>query len=164
MKKNFSSQKNKGFSLLEIVIASAILLLVTVTVFSSFATALSVSSKNTASLQAAFLLEEGHEALRNMRDWGYSTYIGSLSNNTPYRLAWESNHWMATTSTALIDGKFDRTFTLNTVNRDASHNIVASGGSVDANSKKVTVSVSWRSGNSTTTRTMESYVSNIFSN
>lgn len=153
-----------GFSLIEIIIASSILLLTVVSIFSAFALALSTSSKNTAKVQAAFLLEEGHEALRNMRDFGFDANIAPLTNGTNYRLVWENNRWQSTTTNTFIDGKFDRFFSLSAVGRDADHNIVSSGGTVDANTKKVTVSVSWSNGQATTTKTMESYVSNIFSN
>lgn len=154
----------KGFSLVEIIIASSILLISVISIFSAFVLALSTSSKNTAKVQAAFLLEEGHEALRNMRDFGYSANIAPLQNGTTYRLAFSSQRWQATTTNTFIDSKFDRTFTLSAVGRDTDHNIVSSGGTVDTNTKKVTVNVSWREGSATTTKTMESYVSNIFNN
>lgn len=154
----------KGFSLVEIIIASSILLISVISIFSAFVLALSTSSKNTAKVQAAFLLEEGNEALRNMRDFGFSANISPLQNNTSYRLAWDSQRWQATTTNTFIDSKFDRTFVLSEVQRDIDHNIVSSGGTVDNNTKKVTVSVSWRDGSATTTRLMESYVSNIFNN
>ncbi len=160
---NFSF-KEKGFSLIEIVIASSIFLLAVTTIFSSYAIALKSTLKNTAYLQSAFLAEEGNEALKNMRDFGWATHIGNLTVGTSYRLAWTSGRWQATTTNTFIDGKFDRTFVLSTVGRDGSNNIVSSGGTTDVNTKKVVVSVSWNDGGATTTKTMESYVSNIFSN
>lgn len=157
-------KKQNGFSLIEIIIASSIMLLIVVSVFSSYAVAISSSTKNTAYLQSAFLAEEGVEALKNMRDWSFSSNIASLTNGSLYYLEWQNNHWQATTTGALIDSKFDRTFSLQSVSRDGSHDVVTSGGTVDSNTKKVTVNISWREGNSTTTKSMESYVSNIFSN
>jgi prepilin-type N-terminal cleavage/methylation domain-containing protein len=158
------SFKKRGFSLIEIIIASSIFLLAVTTIFSSYAIALKATVKNTAYLQAAFLAEEGNEALKNMRDFGWSNYVGSLSVGTPYRLSWTAGMWQATTTNTFIDGKFDRAFVLSAVSRDGSNNIVSSGGTVDTNTKKVVVSVSWNEGGATTTKTMESYVSNIFSN
>ncbi len=163
MKKLFF-KKQSGFSLIEIVIASSILLTVVIFIFSAFTLSLSTSVKNTAHVQAAFLLEEGNEALRNMRDWGFTEYIGSLAYGTSYRLVFENKHWQATTTNTFIDGKFDRTFTLMEVRRDADHNVVSSGGNVDTGIRKVVVSVSWLDNVATTTKTMESYVSDIFSN
>ncbi len=163
MKKLFL-KKQFGFSLIEIVIASSILLTTIVFIFSAFTLSLATSVKNTAHVQAAFLLEEGNEALRNMRDWGFGEHINSLANGTSYRLAFENRHWQATTTNIFIDEKFDRTFTLAEVRRDADHNVVTSGGSIDMGTRKVIVSVSWLDGVATTTKIMESYVSDIFSN
>lgn len=157
-------KKNNGFSLIEIVIASSIILLIVVSVFSSYTIALSASSKNTAFLQAAFLAEEGSEALKNMRDFGFNENINSLSNNTNYYLEWNDSHWQATTTNIFIDDKFERSFLLQEVYRDGSNNIVSSGGVIDSGTRKVIVSVSWLNGNATTTKLMESYVSDIFSN
>lgn len=157
-------KNQKGFSLIEIIIASSILLLIVVSIFSSYAISLSASAKNIAYLQSAFLAEEGVEALKNMRDWGFASNIAALTNGTAYRLEWQDSQWQATTSKTFIDDKFDRTFSLQAVNRDESHNIVTSGGSVDAGTRKVTVSVSWNENGATTTKLMESYVSDIFSN
>jgi hypothetical protein len=110
------------------------------------------------------LLDEGAEALRLMRDDGWTTNIASLTVDTPYRLAW-NNAWTATTSTALIDNYFDRTFTLSSVSRDASsYDIVSSGGTADTNTKKATVSVSWNDGSGTTTKSVELYLYNRFAN
>ncbi len=157
-------KNQKGFSVVEIVIASSILLLVVVSIFSSYAIALVATQKNTAQLQAAFLAEEGIEALKNMRDFGYASYISSLSNGTSYRLAWSNSHWQATTTNTFVDGTFDRTFVLSAVSRDGNHDIVTSGGTVDSNTKKVTVTVAWKDGSATSTKSMEAYVTNIFSN
>lgn len=160
----FCNKNKKGFSLIEIVIASSIILLIVVSIFSSYVVSLSASSKNTAFLQSAFLAEEGTEALKNMRDWGFAENIASLSNDTTYYLEWLNGHWQATTTNIFIDGKFDRSFVLSEVSRDGGNDVVVSGGSVDTGTKKVTVSVSWSDGSATTTKIMESYVSDIFSN
>lgn len=157
-------KKTKGFSLVEIIIASSILLISVVSIFSAFTLAVSTSAKNTAMVQATFLLEEGNEALRNMRDFSFSTYIASLDVDRSYRLEWVNSHWQATTTNTFIDNKFDRSFTVNNVMRDASNNVVNSGGTIDPNIKNVLVVVSWKNGSATTSKTMQSYVSNIFSN
>ncbi len=159
-----TSRYNKGISVVEIVIASSVLLLAIVPIFGSFAVSLKSTLVNIPFVQGAFLLEEGNEALINMRDWGWASNIDTLTNGTTYRLSYLDGRWQATTTNSFVDGEFDRSFTLSAVNRDSGNNVVSTGGSLDTGTRKVTVSISWREGNATTTKTMESYISNVFSN
>lgn len=160
----FKNFKNKGVSLVEVVIAAGIIATISVVVFSTYALMNKYAIQNTALIQASMLAEEGVEGLRVMRDFGWTANIASLNAGTTYRIAWNGGRYAATTSTAFIDGKFDRTFTLSNVNRDANFNIVSSGGTQDTGSKKAVVTVSWRQGNATTSKSIESYIYNSFSN
>ena len=155
---------NKGITVVEVVIASAIILFVTSAVFSSYTLTSKLAFQNTSLLQASLLAEEGVEAVRVIRDSGWNANIAPLSLGIPYRFFWNGSTWVSTTTLFLIDGAFDRTFTLSSVNRDGNFNIVSSGGTMDLGTKKVTVSVSWKTGYSTTTKSIESYVYNTFNN
>lgn len=155
----------KGMSLVEVLVASAIIMTSVVAIMGAYGGLSTLSMGNTPKVQAAMLLEEGAEALRLMRDAGYASQIASLSNGTSYGLAWSNGQWRATTTRAAIDSQFYRTFTLSAVNRDAtSYNIVATGGTPDAGTRKATVSVSWRDRGATSTRTVELYIYNTFNN
>lgn len=155
----------KGMSLIEVVIAAAIIGGSIVFIMGIYASLSSLSFRNTARIQSAMLAEEGIAALKTMRDAGWSSRIASLTVGTTYRLNWSGSYWQATTSAALIDDQFDRTFVLSSVSRDnIDSDIVTSGGTVDSNSRKVTISVSWLDGGATTTKSLESYLFNIFSN
>lgn len=164
--RNFSLKKQSGFSLIEVIIATSIIGLVSVTVFASFSLVTSYAHKNTATLQAAFLLEEGAENIRILRDFGWTANIASLTPGISYRFVWDSaaSTWKATTTVVLIDSKFDRTFVLSNINRDGSHNIVTSGGTSDAGSRMATITVSWLDGGATTTRSLATYIFNTFIN
>ena len=151
-----------GFALVEIVVASVI---VAVSLFGLLATAqhfLQLSRETNRNVQANYLLKEGMEALRSMRDDNYSTHIGVLAVGTTYYLYWNGSAWQSTT-TAQSVGEFTRSFTTESVSRDTNDDIVTSGGSVDTHTKKLNVTVSWtNSGVGTTSRAASSYLTNYF--
>ncbi len=161
----FRTRERRGMSLVEVLIASAIIMTSVVSIIGAYGGLTSLSLNNTPRVQAAMLLEEGAEALRLMRDSGWTSQIASLGDGVQYRLAWNNNQWRATTSSALIDSRFDRYFTLSSVYRDStSYNIVASGGVMDPGTKKATVNVAWNSKGATTTQKVELYIYNTFNN
>lgn len=156
-----------GLSLIEVIVGAAIIASSIVSVMGIYGGLSQLSYRNTARIQAALLLEEGTEALKVMRDSSWTNNIATLSTATTYRFEWSTSTatWLATTTgLALIDGVFDRSFTVSNVNRDAGFNIVSSGGTLDSGSKNVTVTVSWLDGNATTTRSLNTYIFNSFNN
>lgn len=155
---------SKGMSLVEVLVAAAIIVASVVSIMGAYAGLTSLSLKNTPKLQAAMLLAEGAEALRIMKESGWSTNIGNLTNGTTYRFTWDNSEsrWKSTTTVSLIDGMFDRTFVLSAVNRDATtFDPVTSGGTLDSNTKKAVIQVSWSDGTSTTTKSVETYIYNF---
>lgn len=141
--------------------ASAVLLLVVVSVMGAYSAYLRHGLLAVERVQAALLLEEGMEALRVMRDNGYTTYISTLSTSTAYRFSFDTTYHATTTAT-LIDSTFDRTFRLSDVYRDTAGNIVSSGGVYDPGTKKAAVSVSWKTSSGTTTKSISTYLINLF--
>jgi Tfp pilus assembly protein PilV len=154
----------KGFGLLEIVIGVAI---ISVTLFSLSAVAhitLKVSRESVRKSQAAFLMEEGMEAMKLMRDAGWSANISTLTAGTNYYLYLDAGTaWKSTATPAVIDGIFTRIVRLDNVYRDANNDIAATG-TLDSNIKKITVSVSWANRGVTTTKNMIGYIANLFKN
>ncbi len=141
------------------------MLIVWLTVFYTFSVLTQFTSKNTNSIKASMLLEEGSEALRSLRDSSWKTNIAPLSSGVDYRLLYSmsTDSWTIINEPSMIDGKFDRTFSLSDVSRDSStFNVVSSGGVFDADSKKVDITVSWYQGNATTSESLETYIFNDF--
>lgn len=151
-----------GLGLVEGVIAVAIVgtaLVVMVGVFHQF---LRTALRSTPELKAIFLMEEGLEAIRAIRDVDWQTEIDPLVLGTQYHLIFENGRWEATTTPSYIDGVYERIVILSSVNRDTDGRIVASGGTTDTNTKEITVSVSWSSGEATTTKTVLAYIMDVF--
>ncbi len=157
--KNFQ----RGISLAEVVIGAAILsasLLAISLAWSSYVKAL---SGNENSIQAGHLLEEGMEAIILFRDFGWAGNVQALSVDTNYYLSWNGTRWVSSSVPAYIDGKYLRHFVFRNVYRDGGANI-SSSGVLDPNTKKVEVFVSFRAGTATTTKSLSSYIHNLFAN
>lgn len=155
----------KGIALVEVIIGAAIIASSFVAIIGVYATLTRYSYQAVPRIQAAMLAEEGIEAVRSMRDTGYDANIGTLSAGTTYYLSWDSgaSAFITTTTPSLIDGIFTRTLTVDNAYRNGSYNLATSG-TLDANTKLVTIAVSWQERNATTTHTLMTYVSNVFSN
>ncbi|MDP3661563.1 MAG: prepilin-type N-terminal cleavage/methylation domain-containing protein [bacterium] len=157
----------KGFSLVEILVAVAVLLASFVSVLTAFQVAARHGRGTLEQVQGAALAEEGIEAITAIRDTGWSNFA-SLAVGSEYYLNFDGTKWVTTATPQMIDGVFRRTFVLNDVyRRNSDKDIVMSTSTdakaVDAGARKVTVRVSW----ATTTpqageRVMETYLMNLF--
>ena len=155
------NKNSKGFGVAEIVVAVAVISLSIFGLLSVANISLKTLRGNTNSIQAAFLLEEGVEAVKILRDSGWNENIVSLSAGTDYYLSFNGTTWKATTTNAFIDNIYERKFAVNNVNRDGNDDITASG-AFDPNTKKITVSVSWLSSTGTTTKSISTYITKLF--
>lgn len=146
----------------EVLVAMAI---ITASILSATAVAqksVYISRQAFHATQAAFLLEEGAEAVRVLRDNAWSN-ISSLIIGANYYPLFSSGAWTLSTTANTI-GIFTRTITLANVNRDnTTQDIVSSGGTLDSGTKLVTVTVSWGEGGATITKTLQFYIIDIFS-
>lgn len=165
---NSLRKKNLGFSMVEVIVASSIIsvtLLVLVSVYSAVAR---YSLSNVRALKASQLVEESIEVLHYLRDSGYTRNIAQLTVGSTYYLYWDqtvgSGSWTATTSDILLENRYQVSFALSSVYRDTNFDVVSSGGILDSGSRKAVVSISWREGAATTTKTGETYLFNIFNN
>lgn len=151
--------------LVEVLVASSLLTLILVSVGLYYKKVLDVSEDTTRHIQSGFLLEEGIEALKQMRDEGWTSTIASLTPGTTYYFLWNGSKWTTTSAPQKVENLFYRSFVLADVYRDGSDNI-ASAGTLDPGTKKVSMKVEWRrqGGNATTTESAETYITNLFSN
>lgn len=139
---NVAHDNNRnGQSVLEVILASAIFVIVAVPLIGillqSFQTD-RVSNEATIATQYA---AEGLDAARDIRNRSYAL----LASSTGEGVATTTGVWgWSGTSTAAF-GSFTRVMAVAAVYRDGSGNIVASGGTLDPNTMKVISTVSWGS-------------------
>ena len=146
---------------IEVLVAVSI---ITVSILAAMAVAqksVYVSRQAFHATQAAFLLEEGAEAVRIQRDNGWAN-ISSFSAGTNYYPTFSAGTWTLS-ETANTVGIFTRTVSISSVNRDDTTKDIASSGADDPGTKLVTVTVSWPEGGVTVTKTLRFYVMDIFS-
>jgi prepilin-type N-terminal cleavage/methylation domain-containing protein len=155
--------QQKGFTLVEVIIASAIITILMFALMQAAQKGIVLSSQALEKTKASFLAEEGVEAVKSIRDNDWNT-IANLSLNTNYYLSFNSNtkKWELNNTNNIIDSQFTRSIVFNSVNRDSNDDIVSSGGSLDGLTKKVTVEVSWSSYGVSNNKNLSFYVANIF--
>ncbi len=166
---NSKAKFKKGFSLVEVLISAFILSVSAAAILNAYSYLIRAELGSTKYLKASYLLDEGVEGARYLRDRSWTNYIRTLSTTTTYYLYASTSagitNWQTTTTKQTYDGIFERKITFANVGRDANQNIVASGGTVDANMMKVSVSVSWPGTNrSTTTQRVSTYIANFYNN
>lgn len=127
--------------MLEVIVAAAIILVVVTAAAGAWQLYIRTSALGSNISQAAIMAEETGEVLRLLRDNGWTQNIASLSLGTSYQLYWNGSTYSATTSDVILQAKYIRKFTLSSVNRDASYNVVSSGGSNDPNTRKALITV-----------------------
>ena len=154
----------KGFTLLEILIGAGIITASFLGVLTVLDRLTKTSQQMVNLTQANFLLEEGLEAARIWRDTGWAN-LGNWPSGTDYYLIWNgsSSNWATSTSNTFLDGKFERKIGLSAVSRDdSSDDITMSGGTDDPGTKLITMSVAWWNNGATTTKTISTYLTDLF--
>ncbi len=152
-------KKQSGFFLIEVVVATALIAGVLISLLSLVQNTVEVSQRSLERTQASYLLEEGSESIKIIRDSGWSN-ISDLTDGTTYYLSWNGSIW-STSTTASTVGAFTRTIVLSAVSRDANDDIVSSGGTVDTRTRKVTVTVIWTAPSGTQTESLVFYIADI---
>lgn len=115
--------------------------------------------------QAVFLLDESVEAVRFMRDGGFSTNITPLVGVGAQYLEPATSSWVATTTNTLIFGQFSRTVEFSEVYRNnADGSIVPSTSgdpkTLDPGTVRVDVVISWANGS----RNATTYLTDLYEN
>jgi prepilin-type N-terminal cleavage/methylation domain-containing protein len=155
--------RNKGLTLVEVMIASAIILTAVVTLLGVHNLYLKVAFSNSNAVKAAYLAEEGLEAMRFLRDLSWSTHLAPLAIGTEYGVVLSVSAWQVNPANKYVEN-FERTVSIALVYRDANGDIVASGGTLDPDTLLVTSSVAWASGGATTTKAIATYLTNLYEN
>lgn len=149
-----------GFMTLEVLIAVSI---ITVSILASTAVAqksIYVSRQALHYTQASFLLEEGGETVRIVRDNAWNN-ISSLTPGTNYYPTFTGGTWTLSLTPNTV-GIFTRKVVITNVSRDNVTKDIASVGTDDPGTKLVTITVSWPEGGTTISKNLSFYIFNIF--
>lgn len=155
----------KGIGLVEVIVSVSILTVIMIGLISTFNYYVGAGIKSTEKIQESLLAEETLEAIRYMRDSGWST-IGDLATGTSYHLEFTGALWKASSTQIIIDGRFEQTFTLNDVyRRDSDDDIIpfSSGDAKTLDPGTLLITVSILTDGATTTEIV-TYMTNLFQN
>lgn len=159
--KSYAMRCRRGFMMVEILVAMSI---VTVSILAAMAVtqkSISVSRQAVHSSQASFLLEEGAEIVRILRDNAWIN-ISSLNIATNYYPTFSSPNWSLSTTPNTV-GIFTRTVVISLVNRDNTTKDISNSGTNDTGTKLVAVTVTWVENGATVSKTLKFYIIDIFS-
>lgn len=127
-----------GLSIIEILVVIAILATTLTALLGLASFSLGVQGLVRQTTQAKDFAQEAMEAVRSIRDnreWSQIT-------NGSHGLINTAGYWSFSGTENIING-FTRTISITDGQRDASDNIVESGGTADSDTKKIIVTVSW---------------------
>lgn len=151
--------------MLEIVVAIGSVAIIVVSMAELSQILLRASKITSRKNEAVFLVQEGAEAMRFLRDKSWQNNIAAKSTSTQYFLIFQSNQYgLTSTEPALINNIFNRTIRFTDVKRNANWDIASTGGTADTSTKKITIDASWKNGNATTTERLELLLTNLFDN
>lgn len=133
---------SRGVSILEVVIVSAIILVVVTGIAGAWQLYFRTTAIVSEQTQVSLALGEIEEAINILRDTGWASQISSKTLNTNYYLTWDGNDYslsslafsLSATSTLIGRVIFQSVF------RDAQSNI-ASGGTLDADTRLVAIAI-----------------------
>lgn len=149
--------------MIEIVVGLAIVLTGIFSLLQIYDYYLKLALSRKYDVSATLLAEEGIEMVKWLRDKSFSGQIAALAVDTEYGLEFVGSSFESTTTRKYIDSTFDRTFTLYDVYRNGFDDISGSG-SLDVNTRRVTVRVSYVGARGTTTKSISTYITNLFGN
>lgn len=159
MKINFK----KGIGLVEVLVAVFIFTIILSSLILVSNMYLSGAGDNLKFTQAAYLAEEGIEAVKIVRDNDWNN-ISNISTNQNYYLSFDvaSSSWKALNGKGQVDG-FSRWFVLEDVKRDSTNKDISNIGDIDPKTKKLTVYISWLGKGGVTTKNISTYITDIVS-
>jgi type II secretory pathway pseudopilin PulG len=159
------SKKNlhMGLTLVEVIVSTSIILIFLLALFGAHNLYLKSALSNGEVIKATGLAEEGLEVVRYLRNSSWTTNIAPLSLNTDYYLVFDGN-WSVNTTNVYIDDLFERKIQFSQVFRDASGDMVTSGGTLDSSTLMVNSMVFWRNGTATSTKAIATYITDLYVN
>jgi type II secretory pathway pseudopilin PulG len=153
-----------GVGLIEIVVVIAVIGVTFLGFYQLIALSIRPIQESARASQAAYLAQEGIEAVRTLRNESWGSNITPLVDEANYYPGVSAGNWtLAATDPGPIDGLYRRTVTVHEVFRDADDNINPTG-TLDEKTKKVTARVSWDERGKGKEVTLTTYVTDFLSN
>ena len=159
------NKKSSGVGLIEAIVVISIMSTAFVAIIGAIVFFIRGGLFATEQVQALFLLDESVEAVRFMRDEGYTVNITPLVGAGPTYLTVDGSGWSATSTNNPVLGKYTRTIEISEVYRKVSDDTIVPSTSgdpkaLDAGTVRLETTISW--GMSSLTNT--TYVTDLHEN
>lgn len=130
--------RNKGQALIELLVALGISVVILPALLTSLVSSREGRTQAALRLEATALTKEAEEAIRIVREKGWS----EISTNGTFHTVIESSTWSLAGNLETL-GDFTRQVVVESVYRNSQGTITTSEGTLDPSTKKITVTVSW---------------------
>lgn len=130
--------QRRGQSLVELLVAIAVASLMLPAIIVGFVATRQGRVQQRERFTATLLAQEAQEAVRIIRDRDWN----NIAQNGTYHPVVTNNQWVLSAGSETVD-EFARSIAIADASRNASGDIIESGGSLDPSTKKVTITVSW---------------------
>lgn len=154
---------NRGISIIEILVASAIITISVIGIVTTLQSFLIVSLGNSDKAQAVLMLEESLEVVQYIRDKGWETNIEILDDETDYYINWNGSDYLITSTPQIEKNKFSRKLVFEEVYRDVDDDIAESG-TLDAGTRKVLVTIDWTNAEGNQSVSSEFLIHDVYQN
>ncbi len=153
----------KGFGLIEIIIAATISIIVFLAAILYLNFSLKIAAEDINKMEALYFAKSSLEQARSIRDEDW-TIIDTLNRSDEYHFeadAFSPPKWVPVSGSETV-GRYTLQFVLSDVYRNAvSDDIVSSGGILDTETIKITSSVSYLTRNGTKQIKLHEYLTNF---
>lgn len=129
-------KKEKGFTMLEVIVTIFILVVAVIVAYYAFYKIMVTTSMISSRLTAAYLAQEGIEIIRNIRD---TNWLNSLEWDTGFWVCWSGCEADYTTGTGISGETSLRAYTGEPLNIDANQFYSYSGGTPTKFKRKITI-------------------------
>lgn len=136
------ASSQRGISIVEIIVASAIIAISVVGIVGAIQIYLKIVHQNTRETQAVLLLDESAEALQYMRDDSFGTHFEDLDFDDTYTIYWTGTGYELSTSTVELPYQMTRSVVFSEIERD-SNDVISGSGTVDENTIMATITIAW---------------------
>lgn len=141
-------KKQSGISIVELLLAIGLSVILFPALLTGFAATRGGRAQQDQRIQAISLVQETQEAVRQIQESSLQngTWTTFAVNGT-YHPQILGSSWILSSGSETTSNGFGRSVVISDVSRDASGNIVTTGGTVDPSTKKLVTTVSWSNPN-----------------
>jgi hypothetical protein len=160
-------KSQKGIGLVELIVSVGIISVAMFGIWQASILLLTSLNLTQSPQEALYLAQEGIEITRAIRDESWLANISSQPNDVnlyPVASSTPTSWTLSSSDPGPINGKYTRYVVFNEVRRDSNDDIVLGGGSIDIDTRQLTVYIEWNERNQAKSYSITTYITNFLDN